>query len=140
MKNIIKIFVAISLLIFTLNDSFSQNISGTYRWELDEGRRYFEITLMPTNIILGSPITSYKGEHCGVFENGKRMDCSFEEYSINLNKLSENIFIGTILSAYSRTVHDIKVTYLPATNQIKWEVTNHRGGTTYFPWNVIMDK
>jgi hypothetical protein len=120
--------------------SYSQDISGTYRWSYDNGRNNFEIYLSAKNAVRGSTPTSFKGEHCGVFDDGQRMDCSYEEFSINLNKVSQNVFTGTILSAYARTIHDIKVTYLPATDQIHWEVTLQRSGQIYFPLNVIMDK
>lgn len=127
-------------ILFTSVCAYSQNISGIYRWDLDSGRRTFTVYLEAEDSIANVAPTSFKGEHCGVFEDGQRMDCSYEEYSITLNKVAENIFTGTILSAYSRTIHDIKVTFLPANQQIRWEVTNHRGGTTYFPLDVVMNK
>ena len=126
-------------MLFSCVNAYSQDISGTYRWSLGDGRDNFEIYLSSKNAIHGTAPTSFKGEHCGVQLDGRRMDCSSEEVTISLNKISENIFTGTILSAYSRTIHDIKVTYLPATKQIKWEVTNKRPGQIYFPLNVIMD-
>jgi hypothetical protein len=127
------------LMLFSCVYAYSQDISGTYSWNFDDGRDNFEIYLSPKNAIRGTTPTSFKGEHCGVQLEGRRMDCSSEEVTISLNKISDNVFTGTILSAYSRTIHDIKVTYLPATKQIKWEVTNKRPGQIYFPLNVIMD-
>lgn len=136
MKNIIK-FLGLFLLSINLN---AQNISGTYRWDYDSGRRNFVIELKPNNIILGQPISTYKGEHCGVFGYGSRMDCSYEEYSISLKRISQNIFTGTILSAYSQTISEIKITYLPDSGNIRWEVTKPGEGQSYFPYNVIMEK
>ncbi|WP_339866729.1 hypothetical protein [uncultured Algoriphagus sp.] len=135
-----KHLIVILFIVFCSAEIFAQNISGTYRWDLDNGRRNFVISLSPKNAILGTTPTSFKGEHCGVFENGNRMDCSYEEYSISLNKVSENVFTGTILSAYSRTISEIKVTYFTNNKNIKWEVTKHGGGTTYFPENVMMEQ
>jgi hypothetical protein len=134
MKNTIILSI-LSLILLISNNSYSQDISGTYTWSYDNGRNNFEIYLSPNNAVIGSTPTSFKGEHCGVFDDGKRMDCSYEEFSINLNKVSQNVFTGTILSAYARTIHDIKVTYLPATDQIHWEVTLQRSGQIYFPLN-----
>ena len=81
-----KHLIVILFIVFCSAEIFAQNISGTYRWDLDNGRRNFVISLSPKNAILGTTPTSFKGEHCGVFENGNRMDCSYEEYSISLNK------------------------------------------------------
>ena len=136
MKNILLI---ISLFIISINLK-AQNISGTYRWDLDDGRRNFVIELSPTNIILGQPISTYKGEHCGVFDYGNRMDCSYEEYSISLNRVSQNVFKGTILSSYSNSVSEIKITFLPTSGNIRWEVTKESTGQNYFPLNVVMTK
>jgi hypothetical protein len=134
----LKRLVLILMLSISAN-AYSQDISGSYRWILDDGRRYFEISLSSKNAILGTIPTSFQGEHCGVFEDGRRMDCSYEEYSIALNKVSENVFTGTILSAYSRTLSEIKVTYFPDTKKIRWQVTKQGEGQTYLPKDVIMD-
>ncbi|WP_146613674.1 hypothetical protein [Algoriphagus yeomjeoni] len=108
--------------------SNAQDISGTYRWDLDSGRRNFVISLSPKNAILGTIPTSFQGEHCGIFNYGSRMDCSYEEYSISVNRISENLFTGTILSAYSLAVSEIRITYFPESEKIRWEVTKEGGG------------
>lgn len=136
MKNIL-IFISLSIISINLN---AQNISGTYRWDLDEGRRSFVIELTATNVLLGQPVSKYKGEHCGIFDYGNRMDCSYEDHSIFLNRVSQNIFVGTILSAYSNTVSEIKITYLPTSGNIRWEVTKESNGQNYFPLNVELIK
>ncbi len=120
-------------------DVFSQDISGSYRWWVDDGESNFEIHLSPIDSEPGSVPTSFQGEHCGVYFEGKRMDCSDGEFSIALNKVSENVFTGTILSANSRTLSEIKVTYFPDTKKIRWQVTKQGEGQTYFPKDVIMD-
>lgn len=135
----------LSLIFFCLainQFAFGQDISGTYRWDLDSGSRTFTIYLEANNPILNFIPTSFKGEHCGVFENGRRMDCSYEEYSIFLDRASENVFKGTILSAYSLAISEIKVTYFPDSRSIRWEVTKEGKGknylSKYFPNDVIM--
>jgi hypothetical protein len=133
----INILFVVCFTTFNLN---AQNISGTYRWKNDDGRKYFEITLSAFNITLGSPVKSYKGEHCGVFENGNRVDCSIDQFTITLDQVAENIFTGSIFSEYSQTISEIKITYIPASGNIKWEVTKHGGGQNYFPMNAILKK
>ncbi|WP_425636986.1 hypothetical protein ACPUEN_16435 [Algoriphagus yeomjeoni] len=134
--------VLFGLLLLFPHDSSSQDISGTYRWDLDNGRRNFVISLSPKKAVRGTTPTSFKGEHCGVFENGNRMDCSYEEYSISLNRISENVFTGTILSAYSLAISEIKITYFPSSKEIRWEVTKEGVGKNhlpnYFPLDVMM--
>ena len=128
--------------IFTSICAYSQDISGTYRWDLDSGRRTFTIFLEAEDSIANVAPTSFKGKHCGVFESGRRMDCSDEEYSIFLKKISENVFEGTILSAYSLAISEIKITYLPEGKSLRWEVTKEEKGKNllpkYFPNDVIM--
>ncbi|WP_192347148.1 hypothetical protein [Algoriphagus sp. Y33] len=137
MKNIITILI----ILLISNTSYSQDISGSWRWSLDNGRRHFEIDLIKKYRTVGSAIpTNFKGKHCGVFEDGARMDCTVDEFTISLDKISENVFTGTILSAYSRSIHDIKVTYLPASGQLRWEITKERPGQIYMPKNVILQR
>jgi hypothetical protein len=118
---------------------YSQDISGSYRWWVDDGESSFEIHLSPIDSEIISIPTSFQGEHCGVYFDGRRMDCSDGEFSIALNKVSENVFTGTILSAYSRTLSEIKVTYFPETKNLRWQVTKQGAGQTYFPNDVIME-
>ena len=84
--------IILILMLFVSPDVFSQDISGSYRWWVDDGESSFVIDLSPKNSIRGSIPTSFKGEHCGVYFEGKRMDCSYEEYSIALHKVFENVF------------------------------------------------
>lgn len=118
---------------------YSQDISGSYRWWVDDGESSFEIHLSPIDSEIGPNPTNFQGEHCGVYFDGRRMDCSDGEFSIALKKVSKNVFTGTILSAYSRTISEIKVTYFPDTKKIRWQVTKQGEGQTYFPKDVIMD-
>lgn len=129
-------------LFFVSVNAYSQDISGIYRWDLDSGGRTFTVYLEAENSIANIAPTSFKGEHCGVFESGRRMDCSYDGHSIFLKKISENVFEGTILSAYSLAVSEIKVTYFPKTKSLRWEVTKEGKGKNllpkYFPNDVIM--
>lgn len=129
-------------LIIPISNAHSQDISGIYKWDLDSGRRTFIIYLEAENPIPNSVPTNFKGEHCGVFESGRRMDCSDDGYSIFLDRVSENVFKGTILSAYSLAISKIKVTYFPDSRAIRWQVTKEGKGknylSKYFPNDVIM--
>ncbi|MFC5626470.1 hypothetical protein [Algoriphagus winogradskyi] len=123
-------------------DSNSQDITGSWRWFEFEDRA-FTIQLYKPELdddVMGS--YDLIGEHCGVYYNGGRMDCSYEEYSISLNRISENVFTGTILSAYSLAVSEIRITYFPSSKEIRWEVTKEGVGKNhlpnYFPLDVMM--
>jgi hypothetical protein len=137
-----KTSIFLIFILFTSVCANSQDISGIYRWDLDSGRRTFTIYLEAENSIPNDVPTSFKGEHCGVFESGRRMDCSYDSSSVFLKKISENVFEGTILSAYSLAVSEIKVTYFPKTKSLRWEVTKEGKGKNllpkYFPNDVIM--
>lgn len=130
----------ILLLILTTSFSQAQNISGSYRWVPDDGRGMFEIDLQPRKVAQGLSSEFYQGIHCGVFENGNRVDCSIDQFTITLDQVAENIFTGSIFSEYSQTISEIKITYIPASGNIKWEITKHGGGQNYFPMNAILKK
>lgn len=123
--------------------SRSQDISGSWRWFELEDRSFTIFLYKPDSDddLLGK--YDLIGEHCGVYYNGGRMDCSYEEYSICLNKISENVFTGTILSAYSFAVSEIRITYFPTSKEIRWEVTKEGVGKNhlpnYFPLDVMME-
>jgi hypothetical protein len=129
-------------MLFTSICAYSQDISGIYRWDLDSGSRTFTVYLEAEDSIPNVVPTSFKGEHCGVFESGRRMDCSYDDYSIFLKKISENVFKGMILSAYSLAISEIKVTYFPESKSLRWEVTKEGKEKNflpkYFPNDVIM--
>lgn len=106
---------------------------------MDSGRRTFTVYLEAEDSIPNVVPTSFKGEHCGVFESGRRMDCILEEFSIFLNQKSENTFTGKITSGYSQTDFEIRLTYIAEDKKILWEVTKEGEGLFYFPLKVILE-
>jgi hypothetical protein len=129
------------VLIFTLFFSevvYPQDISGgSWRWD-DEGRS-FAIYLDKANPTLQAGF-DIVGNHCGVFENGNRMDCEVEDLTIFLKKQSNNVYLGKIQSAYAMTDFEIRLTYLKEEEKVHWEVTKKGEGIFYFPLNVIMNR
>lgn len=124
-------------LFFVSLNAYSQDISGSWRWFEEEGRA-FEIFLKKANPDQ-NPDFDFVGTHCGVYQNGDRMDCVLEDFSIFLNLECENIFTGKITSAYSQTDFKIRLTYLYEDKKILWEVTKEGEGLFYFPLKAILE-
>jgi hypothetical protein len=123
------------MILFSVN-AFSQDISGTWRW-FEEEDKSFEIYLEKPDPNLDDDY-DFMGTHCGVFLEGRRMDCTLEDFSIFLKNESKNIFIGKITSAYSLTDFEIRLTYFEEAKEILWEVTKKGEGQSYFPFKVIL--
>ena len=62
---------------------------------------------------------SLSGFHSGVFQNGNRIDTFYNEKSVFLNKVSNNIFEGTIKSSYSLSTHKVRITFNPKEKSIE---------------------
>tara|TARA_R110002020_G_scaffold147614_1_gene323092 strand:+ start:592 stop:990 length:399 start_codon:yes stop_codon:yes gene_type:complete len=130
-------FVLLSLSIFLfITKSQSQSLAGHWRWINKPEDRSFEIELAKPKT--GDSVYDFVGEHCGVYYNGGRLDCS-EEISISLKKEKGGVFIGTIRSAYSDSTSRIKLTILSEEKQIRWEVTDAKG-QFYFPYEAILER
>ncbi len=136
MSKIRKHSILTVLFLLSFN-TFSQNISGSWRW-FEEEDKAFEIFLEKAN---PDQLADYDfvGTHCGVYQNGDRMDCSVEENSIFLKRQSENSFTGKIKSAYSQTDFEIRLTYLSEDKKLLWEVIKKGKGQYYFPLKAILE-
>lgn len=136
MIKLLKPKILIFMLFFYAN-AFSQDISGSWRW-FEEEDKAFEIFLERANT---DQIANFDfvGTHCGVYQNGNRMDCAVEDYSIFIKLQSENSFTGKIKSAYSLTEFEIRLTYLESDKKLRWEVTKQGEGQYYFPLKVILE-
>jgi hypothetical protein len=86
-----KNYIIILLITFTGLKGYSQDISGSWTW--DESDKSFVIELGQINA------TSLSGFHTSVFQNGNRIDTFYDEKSVFLTKVSNNIFEGTIKSS-----------------------------------------
>lgn len=128
--------VLLLFLVFAPN-AYSQDISGSWRWYEEEDMS-FEIDLVKADSTLQERF-DFVGTHCGVYQNGNRMDCAVEGYSIFIKQQSENSFTGKIKSAYSLTEFEIRLTYLEAEKKLLWEVTKGGEGPFYFPLKVMLE-
>lgn len=136
MSKILKHSILIVLFLLSFN-TFSQNISGSWRW-FEEEDKAFEIFLEKANPDQIADF-DFVGTHCGVYHNGDRMDCAVEDYSIFIKQQSENCFSGKIKSAYSLTEFEIRLTYSEAEKKLLWEVTKQGEGEYYFPLKAILE-
>lgn len=123
-------------MVFTQN-TFSQDLSRSWRWYEEEDMS-FEIYLVKADSTFQERF-DFIGTHCGVYQNGNRMDCAMEDYSIFIKRQSENSFTGKIKSAYSLTEFEIRLTYLTEDKKLLWEVTKKGEGQYYFPLKVILE-
>lgn len=132
------LLLSLSIFLFTVK-SHGQNLSGHWIWTDNPEDRTFEITISNPNPI-DSTLVSYDliGNHCGVYYNGGRIDCA-EQTSIFLKKEQENTFSGIIISAYSDSIAEITLTYIPEKNQINWQVTEGKG-QFYIPHDAFLKK
>jgi hypothetical protein len=136
MSKIRKHSILIVLFLFSLN-TYLQDISGSWRW-FEEEDKAFEIFLEKAN---PDQLADYDfvGTHCGVYQNGNRMDCTLEENSIFIKQQGKNSFAGKIKSAYSLTEFEIRLTYTETEKKLLWEVTKEGEGLFYFPLKVILE-
>ncbi len=132
------LFLTVGQVFFT-QIIYAQNISGSWEWSGSSEDRTFHVTLSEqTSKNSQAIIYDFIGKHCGVYYNGGRIDCA-EETSIFLKKEKDNIFTGTIKSAYSDEICEIRLVYLPETDQINWQVIKGKG-QFYFPHEAILKK
>ncbi|WP_153231762.1 hypothetical protein [Algoriphagus machipongonensis] len=113
---------------------FGQNLSGNWEWAQNPSDRSFSIQLIQSS----SKAFDLEGSHCGTYYNGGRIDCA-EELSIFLNQESENLWIGTIQSAYSGKKSQLTIAYNPKEKQLEWQITKGEG-QFYFPYHAILEK
>ncbi|MDP2041077.1 MAG: hypothetical protein Q8S14_10605 [Algoriphagus sp.] len=129
-------FVLLLFLVFAPN-AYSQDISGSWRWYEEEDKS-LEIYLVKADSTFQERF-DFVGTHCGVYQNGNRMDCAVEDYSIFIKQQSENSYSGKIKSAYSLTEFEIRLTYLESEKKILWEVTKKGEGQYYFPMKAFLE-
>ena len=131
-----RIVLLLLSIFVVITNSHCQDLAGHWRWINKAEDRSFEIDLAKPKA--GDSVHDFVGEHCGSYYNGGRVDCT-EEISIYLKKEQEDIFIGTIRSAYSDSTSRIKLTILPERDQIRWEVIDAKG-QFYFPYDAVLEK
>jgi hypothetical protein len=125
-----KKYIIILIMAFATFKGYSQDISGSWTWEESDKSFVIELEQLSAN--------SLSGFHSGVFQNGNRIDASYDEKSVFLTKVSTNIFEGTIKSSYSLSTHKVRVTFNPSEKSIEWCLYEVGSGQFYIPRKVKM--
>ena len=132
------LLLLLCIFLFTIKSN-GQNLSGNWTWKDNPEDRTFEITISKPNP-LDTTLISYDfiGKHCGMYYNGGRIDCA-EQTSVYLKKERDGIFTGIIISAYSDSISEITLFYIPQKNQVNWQVSKAHG-QFYFPHDALLEK
>ncbi len=111
----------------------SQNdLNGTWYWESAIQTNTTELYLVQN----GNTVT---GTHCSSFFNGSKTDCAEENNNtISLNRITENIYEGSINSAFSDVTIPVRITLNPATETIEFKQLSQPEQEYYLPNNVTM--
>lgn len=108
----------------------SSNILGSWRWVSENGNNNFEVDISESEGL-------FKGSHCSVFQNGRRIDCS-DGFSIQLRESTKNSFEGTIKSGYSNTTGKVKMVYSEEQNTLHFYLLEDPPGIFFIPKDVIL--
>lgn len=132
MKTVLLTFLF--FLCYTL--TFGQILLGNWEWIENTEERSFRITLFQDQDKSKSPI---KGIHCGEYYNGGRVDCASTTSIILKPGELPNSWIGSITSDFSGETSKIRISYIPAKDQLSWEIINP-SGQFYFPHDAILKR
>jgi len=134
-KKTLLIFGLIAFLGFTAG---AQDISGEWNMNSNNGQQTFSLDLIH--------ITKdrVKGVHC--IENFEKeiTECFTMEdnYTVNIVKISENIFKGILLSykGENEIMLDIQVQYLPLDNTLLFKLTKFPEGEFLIPVEAVLER
>lgn len=115
------------LLLVCIQLGHAQDYSGTWIWNSDQ-KHQSELSLQYV-----SP-DQIRGTYCSVFFDGDKIDCasSSKEQNITLEKISRNVYMGTIKSSYSGSDGIIKIRFKKR-NRIKMMILEPPKGEYYLP-------
>lgn len=107
----------------------SRDMAGSWQWVSQDGNTNLELILeydSPRNI---------KGKYCASFERGEIRDCRKDEnqYTINLIRIAENIFDGTIESRLNSVPARLRLQYNPLQQNLRFKITQKPPGEYLFP-------
>ncbi|MCJ7756624.1 MAG: hypothetical protein MUP24_00650 [Gillisia sp.] len=134
-KKILLIFGLIAFLGFPAR---AQDISGKWRLDSNDGQQIFSLDLIH--------ITKdrVKGVHC--IENFEKeiTECfkMEDKYTVNIVKISENIFKGKLLSGIggNKIEQDIQIQYLPLDDRLLFKLTKIPEGEFLIPVEAILER
>jgi hypothetical protein len=129
-----KKILLLNIIVFMSGILFSQDISGTWNWQFQNGKHISEI------VLISNGPDSYHGYYCSTFYEGRKVDCSNSELEIciTVDKTQENTFVGTFESPSFNGNGNIKLVYYPLDNKLKIELINPEG-EYYLPNNVFYE-
>lgn len=113
----------------------SQDFAGSWFWKSPDGQNTMELQLEyenPKNI---------KGNHCVVFYQGGKTDCKKKNagiFTINLVKIADGIYDGTIESAVSFTSGKIRLQYIEREKAIRFYLKKVPSGEFYIPKEAFL--
>ena len=109
-----------------------QDVCRAWFWTSEHGTEQLEIDLTEVD-------GAIKGTHCSVAYNGRYVDCSDQDTSIELKGVGLDIYEGTIRSGYSGTTGKIRLTYNKSNSTVHFELLEEPSGIFYLPKDVVME-
>jgi len=113
----------------------SQDFAGNWYWESPNGQNTMELELEYENQ------GSIKGNHCVIFSQGENTDCKRKNgntFTINLIKIAEGVYDGTIESAVSFTSGKIRLQYIGSEKAIRFYLKEVPPGEFYMPKEAFL--
>ncbi|HKL36613.1 MAG TPA: hypothetical protein VJ899_10020 [Salegentibacter sp.] len=113
----------------------SQDFAGNWFWESPDGQNRMELQLEyeSQNLI--------NGNHCVVFYQVDKTDCRRKNagaFTINLIKIAEGVYDGTIESAVSFTSGKIRLQYIEREKAIRFYLKEVPPGEFYMPKEAFL--
>ncbi|MGB8374258.1 MAG: hypothetical protein WCE57_02990 [Salegentibacter sp.] len=114
----------------------AQQLEGSWSWISDNGANQFQLSLEENNAGI------IRGNHCAVFFNGDKIDCSQEDgsFSLALMRIADGVYAGTIHSAYSFAEGKIRLVYNKKFDRLTFTLTTDPPGEYYLPQIAILER
>lgn len=112
----------------------SQEMGGIWFWESPNGQNTMQLDLEYENQKI------IKGNHCVVFGQEKNTDCKRNEqgFSLNLVRVAEGIYDGTIESAVSTASGKVRLQYMKRQKAIRFYLKKAPAGEFYIPKEAFL--
>jgi len=108
------------------------DLNGTWNWESANHTNTTELYLVQN----GNSVT---GTHCSSFFHGYKTDCANgDSTTISLNRITENVYEGSINTAFSDVSIPIRITLNSAAETIEFKQLSQPQQEYYLPNNVTM--